>query len=31
MMDMSAEAVVLRHQALFDDDVIEAAKNRLGE
>ena len=29
MLDMSAEAVVLRHAGLFDDDVLQAARNRM--
>ncbi|MCF6316327.1 MAG: hypothetical protein L3J30_08600 [Marinosulfonomonas sp.] len=29
MLDMSAEAVVLRHSALFDDEIIKAAQSRL--
>ncbi|PHQ99843.1 MAG: hypothetical protein COB39_01325 [Marinosulfonomonas sp.] len=29
MLDMSAEAVVLRHPALFDDEIIKAAQSRL--
>lgn len=29
MMDMSAEAVVLRHQTRFDDTVLKAARTRL--
>jgi hypothetical protein len=31
MLDMSAEAVVLRHRAIFDNSVIEAAQKRLNE
>lgn len=29
MLDMSAEAVVLRHSSLFDEAVVQAAKSRL--